>query len=325
MSNAARNSMALSNRFGTILSFVAVVDSGSFAAAARSLGISSAAVSKNLGVLEELLGVRLMNRSTRTISLTDEGKAFLKQARVAIEALDTAVDNLAEQRSDNSGHVRISTSAAFGADHLIPVLSGLMAKCPSLTVEVDLDDRVIDLVKDGYDLAIRGGHIPDSTLVARPICRINVMLVAAPSYIERAGIPKSAEDLIHHRLILHRFLGGRIRPWGFKASDGSLSTLIINSPALTLSASESLAEAASLGLGIAQVPVHLAWKYLLDGRLKPVLLGLHDLGNYEVSMVYHHRALMAPRVRVTVEYLLERFAKDEALHVPLTALNAFQI
>lgn len=157
--------MEISQRVRAILSFVEAVDGGSFAAASRALGISAAAVSKNVAGLEQALGVRLMNRTTRTLSLTDEGTLFLKQARIALEALDAAVDVLAEQRVETSGHVRISSSAAFGRDHLMPVLPGLQTRYPALSVEVDFDDRIIDLVRDGYDLALRGGHIADSALV----------------------------------------------------------------------------------------------------------------------------------------------------------------
>ena len=175
--------MDISQRVRAILSFVEAVDGGSFAAASRALGISAAAVSKNVAGLEQALGVRLMNRTTRTLSLTDEGTLFLKQARIALEALDAAVDVLAEQRVETSGHVRISSSAAFGRDHLLPVLPGLQTRYPALSVEVDFDDQVIDLVRDGYDLALRGGHIADSALVARPVCQLNMVLVASPDYL----------------------------------------------------------------------------------------------------------------------------------------------
>lgn len=315
--------MDLSQRARTVLSFVQAVDAGSFAAAARGLGISSAAVSKNVASLEQALGVRLMNRTTRTLSLTDEGAAFLKQARIALEALESAVDAVAAQRFETSGHVRISTSAAFGRDQLIPALPGLLTRYPALSIEVDFDDRVIDLVRDGYDLAIRGGRIVDSALVSRPICHLNLVLVASPDYLARQGVPASPQELVRHKLIVRRFLGGKISPWNFRGPDGSVTSLDLESAAVTLSAPEALAQAASLGLGITQAGVHHAWDYLKSGKLKVVLLGTHDPGSYEMAMQYPHRALMAPRVRTTVDYLLAAFAQDEALHVPLNALAAY--
>lgn len=315
--------MDISQRVRAILSFVQSADSGSFAAAGRVLGISSAAVSKNVAGLEQTLGVRLMNRTTRTLSLTDEGAVFLKEARVALNALDSAVDTLAAQRGDTSGHVRISTSAGFGRDQLLPALPGLLARYPALSVEVDFDDRVIDLVKDGYDLAIRGGHIADSALVSRPICRMNLILVASPEYLEREGVPRSPQELKQHKLIVRRFLGGAMSPWNFRSRENSLTTLDIDSASLTLSAPETMAQAAALGLGIAQVGVHHAWSHLASGKLKLVLLGQHDRGNYEMVMQFPHRALMAPRVRATIDYLHAAFAKDEALHVKVDDLGRY--
>ena len=315
--------MDLSQRVRAILSFVQAVDAGSFAAAGRALGISSAAVSKNVASLEQALGIRLMNRTTRTLNLTDEGTVFLKQARIALDALDAAVDAIAAQRAETSGHVRISTSAAFGRDQLMPALPGLLTRYPALSVEVDFDDRVIDLVHDGYDLAIRGGHIVDSALVSRPVCRLNMVLVASPAYLAQEGVPRTPQELKQHKLIARRFLAGKVSPWSFREDDGSITTLDPEPAVLTVSAPEASVQAACFGVGIAQVGVHHAWKHLSSGALKVLLLGRHDPGNYEMVMQYPHRVLLAPRVRATIDYLLAAFAKDEALHVPLEALKAY--
>lgn len=315
--------MELSQRVRAILSFVEASDAGSFASAARALGISSAAVSKNVASLEQALGIRLMNRTTRKLSITEEGEAFLKQARIAIEALDTAVDTVIARKMETSGHVRISTSAAFGRDQLIPVLPGLRTRYPALSVEVDFDDRVIDLVRDNYDLAIRGGRIIDSSLVSRPVCRLNMVLVASPEYLETHGTPKTPEDLKRHDLIARRFLGGRLTPWGFRLDDGSLTTMEPDSPVVTLSAPEAQIQAACLGLGIAQVGVHHALESLRSGKLRVVLLSQHDPGNYELVIQYPHRALIAPRVKATVEYLLAAFKQDDSIHYSLDELQNY--
>ena len=315
--------MDSSQRVRAILSFVQAADAGSFAGAARVLGVSSAAVSKNVAGLEQALGVRLMNRTTRALSLTAEGAAFLQKARIALAALDIAVDEVAAQRIEPRGRVRISTSAAFGRQQLMPALPSLLSRHPGLCVEIDFDDRVVDLVRDGYDLGIRGGSIADSTLVSRPICRLNMALVASPSYLAEHGIPGSPQDLERHRLITRRFLGGQVSPWHFRSNDGSITTFdTAHIATLTLSAPETLVQAAVDGMGVAQVGVHHAWAHLASGALKVVLHRQHAPGTYELVMHYPHRALVAPRVRVTLEHLLEAFARDEVLHVPLEALEA---
>ncbi|MBV8047562.1 MAG: LysR family transcriptional regulator, partial [Paludibacterium sp.] len=227
--------MDLSQRTRAILSFVQTTEAGSFAGAARGLGISTAAVSKNVAGLEKALGVRLINRTTRQLKLTEEGQAFLKQARIALDALDAAVDAVAAKRVEISGQVRISTSAGFGRDHLMPALPRLMARYPALSVEIDFDDRLIDLVGDGYDLALRGGQIADSALVARPVCHLSMVLVASPDYLARHGVPRAPQDLQTHRLIVRRFLGGKAAPWHFRWDDGAISTLDLSTASVSLS------------------------------------------------------------------------------------------
>ncbi|VWC58712.1 transcriptional regulator [Burkholderia lata] len=314
----------LSQRTRAILSFVHAADAGSFAAAGRVLGITSAAVSKNVAGLEQSLGVRLMNRTTRTLKLTDEGGVFLRQARVALEALDAAVDSVVVPRQGPQGRVRISTSAAFGREHLQPLLPGLLARYPGLSVEADFDDRIVDVVRDGYDIVIRGGNILDSALVSRPIFRMNIVLVASPAYLASHGIPRTPDELGAHRLIARRFLGGAVATWGFRMRGGSIVTVDPGESApLTFSAPEAVVQAACDGLGIAQVGAHLAWEHLRAGTLKVLLRRHHLPGTYEMAMQYPHRALKASRVQATVDYLLDAFAANESLHVPLKALDAY--
>lgn len=316
--------MQVSQHVRAILSFVEASDTENFSKAAKKLGISPAAVSKNIAGLEQVLGVRLMNRTTRKTSLTEEGEAFLYQARIALDALESAVDGIVARKMEISGHVRISTSAAFGRDQLLPALPELLTRYPSLSIEADFDDRVTDLVRDGYDIAIRGGRIVDSSLITRPVCRLKTILVASPQYLSQYGVPQTPEDLKNHKLIARRFLGGRINPWGFKNDDGSLFLMEPDRPVITLSAPETLIQAAISGLGIAQVAVHHAHQLLEQGTLHIVLFDAHDSGNYEMVVQYPHRALIAPRVKATVEYLLNHFENDPSLHIPLEALAQYE-
>ncbi|WP_236691314.1 LysR family transcriptional regulator [Pseudomonas amygdali] len=313
-----------SHRVRAILSFVQTADTGSFAAAARLLGVTSAAVSKNVAGLERALGVRLLNRTTRTVKLTEEGAAFLRQARFALAALDAAVETVVAQRDETHGRVRISTSVAMGQGQLMPLLPRILALHPGLSIEVDFDDRMVDLVRDGYDLALRGGLIRDSALISRPVCRLNTVLVASTTYLEHHGVPRTVADLGHHRLIARRFLAGNVDPWSFKGSDGSITTLDPTETAvLTLSAPEAVVDAALNAIGVAQVAVHLVWDHLVSGGLNVVIHQLHHPGAHEMVIQYPHRALVAPRVRVVVDYLLDALKSNEVLHVPLESLAAY--
>lgn len=317
--------MESSNRVPAILSFVQAAERGSFAAAARFLGISAAAVSKNVAGLERALDVRLMNRTTRSLQLTAEGLAFFERARVAIDVLDQAFDTVAAQRAEPVGKIRLSTSNAFGKNYIMPLLPELMQRYPALSFEVDYDDRRIDLVKEGYDLALRGGILEDSSLVSRSICSLHTILVASPPYLQNHGIPKTREDLVAHRKIAVRFLSGQISRWGFKDENGLVEEYEPEAPVLTVSAPEAAVEAAVLGLGIAQVGVHHSWADLQAGRLKIVLANEHHTGGREMALHYPHRAFLAPRIRVTVDFLLEKLAQVEALHVPFSALTEFAV
>jgi DNA-binding transcriptional LysR family regulator len=315
--------MDATQRVRAMLSFVQAADRGSFAAAARMLGVSPAAVGKNVAGLEAALGVRLMNRSTRSLQLTSEGRAFVERAREAIDALDIAIDTVAAQRAEATGRVRISTSSAFGHRYLMPLLPGLLARYPAVVPEVDFDDRRVDLVRDGFDLALRGGHIEDSSLVSRHICDLHTVLVAAPAYLDKHGVPKRAEDLARHRLIAVRYLNGQTSRWSFRNARGTVEEQIPEPAALVVSDPQAAVDAAVAGIGIAQAAAHHAWRHLQAGKLKTVLARSHQGGRRAMALQYPHRALIAPRVRVTVEYLLQQLATNEALHITLSQLKQF--
>lgn len=315
--------MESANRIPSILSFVQAAERGSFAAAARVMGISAAAVSKNVAGLEQALGVRLMNRTTRSLQLTGEGRAFLEHARVAIDALEQAVDTVAAQRAEPVGRVRMTTSSGLGNAFLLPLLPELTERYPSLSFELDFEDRRVDLIKEGYDLAMRGGIFRDSSLVSRRICGIYTLLVASPEYLMRHGVPRTRTDLARHRSIAMRFLNGRHDAWAFKESDGRPSGTTPLNPVLTVSAPEAVVDAALRGIGIGQVGVLHVRHHLRSGRLKVLLADEHVSGEHEMALQYPHRALIAPRVRVTVEFLLEKLSAIEDLQMTPAALRQF--
>lgn len=307
--------MDATQRVRAMLSFVQAADHGSFAAAARALGISPAAVGKNVAGLEGALGVRLMNRSTRSLQLTSEGRAFAQRAREAISALDAAIDTVAAQRAEPAGRVRISTSSAFGHRYLMPLLPGLLQQFPALVPEVDFDDRRVDLVRDGFDLALRGGHMEDSSLVSRHICDLLTVLVASPAYLQRHGVPKRPQDLKAHRLIAVRYLNGTTSRWAFRQGGGAIEEFTPEPAALLVSDPQAAVDAAAAGLGIAQSGAHHAWRLLQAGKLKIVLGRHHESGKRAMTLQYPHRALMAPRVRVTIDHLLHGLKVTQALQI----------
>lgn len=316
--------MDSAQRVREISAFVQAVDKGSFAAAGRALRVSSAAISKNIASLEAALGVRLLNRTTRSLILTEEGSAFLGQARIALDALETAMGSVTAEQGGPKGRVRISTSAWFGHEFVLPLLPALLEQHPGLSLEVDFDDRVIDMVKGGYDIAIRGGHIPDSALIARPVCPLRTILVASPGYLERYGLPQTYEELTEHKLIGQRFLGGSVAPWNFSLADGTTVTFDpANTASLTVSSPASLIEAAVANVGIAQVGLLPAWRDLNASKLKIILAHQHVPAEYKMVMHYPHRALLASRVKVTLDYLAQSFESNSMLHIPQSSLDRF--
>lgn len=316
--------MDATQRVRAMLSFVRAADRGSFAAAARMLGITPAAVGKNVAGLEGALGVRLMNRSTRSLQLTSEGQAFLEGAREAIDALDSAIDSMASQCAAPVGRVRIASGYTFGHRYLMPILPRLIQRYPGLVPEVELDDRRVDIVRDGFDLALRGGPLEDSNLVSRHICDLPVILVASPDYLEQRGTPRHINDLKKHSLIAIRFLNGQTGPWNFKSLASTTSSASLPGPAsLVVSDPYAAVEAAVSGIGIAQAGTHHVWQYLKSGRLKIVLSKQYASGNRSMALQYPHRALVAPRVRAVADFLLQEFAEIEELHVPMSDLELY--
>jgi DNA-binding transcriptional LysR family regulator len=297
-----------------LLAFVEAATTGSLTAAAERLEVTPAAVSKSLARLEAQLGVRLLHRSTRRLSLTGEGAGFLAKARLALRALDEAVDEVSQAARVPAGRVRISVGIGFGRRWVLPLLPALTRSHPALAIELDLDNRPVDLVAEGFDIGIRGTVLEDSSLVARRICRLPVVLVASPAYLKRWGVPMSVDDLSAHHCAVVRYAGGSPIGWRFRRPGGRRIDHVPEA-AWTSSDPEALVDVALAHAGIAQVGLHHALPYLRSGRLQLVLAGLHESGDREIVLHYPHRQFLAPRVRVVVEALLAHFAQAADLHV----------
>lgn len=297
-----------------LTSFLEAATAGSFTAAAKRLDLSPAAVSKNVIKLEAELGVRLFNRHTRRIRLTPEGEAFAEQAREALRALDKALHGVREGQIEPAGRVRISVGSSFGRRYVLPVLPALLARYPKLEVEVSLDNRAVDLVAEGYDVGIRGGHIKDSSFVARRVARLPLVLLASPDYLARRGTPQSLVELAGHDLIGVRFTTG-MDIWRLRPSKGKPAIDWLPPARLFVSDPEAQLDLAMSGGGIIQIALHHAAHEVAAGRLIRVMADLHDPDEREVVLHYPHRQFLSPRVRVVVDALLAHLASVEVLHL----------
>jgi DNA-binding transcriptional LysR family regulator len=295
-----------------LLSAIQAADSGSFSAAAQVLGLTPAAVSKNVGVLETHLKVRLFNRTTRKLALTEEGRAFVAQARIGLQALEEA-SSVATKGAQPEGLVRLNCSVGFGRRYVLPLLPEFFKAYPQVRVELNLNDHQIDLIEGGFDIGIRGGSQPPEGMVSRKIFDIETILVASPNYLKKHGTPVSVQDLSAHRLIRVRFLNGRMSAWTFKMN-GSKEIATEDTPAqLIISDPEVVLDAALLHMGIARIGKHHAYEALKRGSLVEVLPRLHLSGKASMALFYPHRAHLAPRVRVLVDFLLLELGRIESL------------
>lgn len=297
-----------------LVSAVQAADSGSFTAAAKVLNLTPAAVSKNVATLETILQVRLFNRTTRQLSLTEEGKAFIAQTRAGLATLETAALQ-ATQRLKPQGLVRLNCPVGFGRRYVLPLLPAFYALYPRVQIELNLNDQTVDLVGEGFDIGIRGGSQPPDGMVARKICDIPSVLVATPKYLKLRGTPKHYKELVSHDLLKVKFLNGRILPWVFRDKTKGKTSLVNYEglAKLMISDPEVMLDAALMHMGIARLGRHHAHAALQRGDLVEILSRQQVANEASMTIFYPHRAGMAPRVRVLVDFFLAQFAKDESL------------
>jgi len=283
------------------LAAVRVADAGSFSSAARLLKLTPAAVGKSIALLESRLGVRLFNRTTRQLWLTPEGERVVERARAALQALDDA-GAVTKPDADISGLVRVSCGVGYGRQFVLPAVARILDLHPLLRIELNLSDQIVDLVKDGFDIGIRGGSDPPQGMVARRVSKVSTVLVASPAYLRAHGTPKDWTELTQHRRIGLRFASGRTSHWNFEL--GSKTYLFDEKPTLLLTAPEVVVDAALLHQGIAQLAQHHALDALQSGALVPILGHQHVSTPFDISIFYPHRNGLAPRVRTVVDHLV---------------------
>ena len=286
--------------------FVRVVERGSFTLAADELELSRAVVSKYVSRLEERLGARLLHRTTRRLSLTEAGAALFEASRGAIERIEEAEGAVAQLQSEPRGRLRVSAPMSFGILHLGPAIAEFARTHPRVSLDMRLDDRFVNLVEEGIDVAVRIGALTDSSLVARRLAGTRTLVCAAPSYLARHGEPETPEDLAAHDCLIYSYLS-TANVWRFTARDGREIPVAVNGR-FRINNGIVLGEAAVAGHGILMTPSFYVGPMLRDGRLKRILADyrLPELG---IHAVYPERAQVPPKVRAFVDFLAQRFGR----------------
>ena len=287
--------------------FLAVVDRGSFTAAADHLRLSRTAASRMVMDLEAALGAALLNRTTRRISLTPVGEAYAGQARHILDQLEEADRQASAQTSTPQGRLRISAPMSFGVRHLAPRLKGYAVAYPEMELDLSLNDRLVDLADEGFDLAIRIGRLADSSLMARKLATCRLVLCAAPAYLREHGEPKALPDIAEHMTLGYPYWSGR-DAWTFRAADGeSLRVPVKNQ--IWSNNGDALMTAAVSGLGIILQPDFIVYEALECGELVQLFAECRP-ADIDVHALYASRAFMPVRIRSFVDFLVDSFAND---------------
>ncbi|KYF93374.1 LysR family transcriptional regulator [Sorangium cellulosum] len=288
---------------GDILVFMAVVEEGSFIAGGQAMGLTRSAAGKAVNRLEDRLGVRLLNRTTRALSLTDEGRVFHDRGLQVLAAVDDAEASVAGRSGTPRGLLRLTVPDAFGRLVVLPLLRRYLEAWPDLQVEVSFTDRLADIVEEGFDLAVRIGEAPpDTRLVSRVIARYKAMLCASPSYLAERGEPLSLDALAGHDCLIFSSRNRR-QSWRFVGDDGAWVKAQGRSR-LRLDSGEALRDAAVAGLGIAFLPDFLVAEDVAAGRLQQVLPDL-EAEEVKIVTIYPTRRLLEPRVRRFIDLMVE--------------------
>ncbi len=305
-----------------VLAFLSTANAGNFTAAAKAMGVSPQAVASAIARLESHLGVRLCNRTTRALSLTEEGQVFLERVSPALSLFKSAIDSTLDLDAAPSGLLKVTSGASIARKYVIPQLGEFRKRFPNVSVELALNDHAVDLVREGYDVAIRGGNSTDSSLITRRVCSLSSVCVASPRYLSVRGVPRSPAELDGHDIVLLKFAGMAAAPWHFRVK-GKIYPFEPKRVALSLSDTDLAGVATVEGLGVARMPLHFAWPYLQSGRLKLVLPKFLDPGERQLVIHYAHRSYVSPRIRVFVEFMLHALRSDSSLSATVTGAERY--
>lgn len=289
------------DRLDAMRAFVTVVDEGSFTQAAERLALSPQLVSKHVSQLEQYLGVRLLNRTTRRLHLTEAGAAYRQRAEQVLTEIDDMESELGELQGQARGRLRISAPLSFAIHHLAPLINDFQRAHPAVDIDLQLNDRKVDIVEEGFDIALRIGRLKSSSLIAKRIAPVRLVLCAAPDYLKAHGTPGHPRELAGHRFLRYRYMEESQEPllkWLSRSGGGGGS----EGGELVSNNGDVLVEAAMGGAGIALQPTFLTGDAIRQGRLA-IVLPEHEPEPLGLYAVYAHRQLLASKVRHFVDFL----------------------
>ena len=293
--------------------FVQVVEAGSFTAAARRAGLSKSMVSRRIAALEDRLAARLLNRTTRRLTLTETGSAFYERAARLVAEADEAELLASQLDAEPRGRLRVAAPMSFGFLHLASALAAFAAEYPRLVVDLDLDDRFVDLASEGQDMAVRIGRLSDSSLVARRLAPCRLCIVASPDYLARRGTPERPEDLAGHDSLVYSNTSAA-EQWRFVGVSERLAPRL--TVRLQANNGDALCAAAEAGLGLAVLPSFLAAPAVARGRLR-IVLADHPLEESGIYAVYPAHRHLSAKVRRLIDFLALRFGGEPYWDEPL--------
>jgi DNA-binding transcriptional LysR family regulator len=293
------------NKFQEMSVFAAVVDAGSFVRAAQALEMSKPAVSRHVADLEARLGVRLLHRTTRRLSLTEEGEVFYARCRELLGELDEAEAEITSRTGKASGQLKVSAPVSFGLLHLAPLWAGFLARHPDVTLDLTLSDRMVDLIEEGFDVAVRIARLPSSSLVSRQLSSTRSVVCASPRYLKTHGAPKHPSDLTQHTVLAYSLLSSG-ESWEFDGPDGRVSVKV--EPRMRTNSGDTCRAVALQHLGIIMQPSFLVAEELRSGALVEVMPRWRAL-EFGIYAVYPTRKHVPPKVRLLIDYLVGALKK----------------
>ena len=286
--------------------FVAVADTQSFTGAGRRLGRSKALISKHVGELEERLGVRLINRTTRTVQVTEIGRAYYERARTLISDLESLEEAIKSESGVPKGRIKITAPQTLGEMELMEMLQAFRTRHPGLEVDLFVADRIVDLIAEGFDVALRVTTLQDSTLIARKLCDVRLLLCASPAYLQGAGRPRTPRDLTRHDCIIDTNIRWR-ESWRFGPS--SAEEIVRVNPCLTVNSATAVHRAVHRGMGIGFIPEFAVARDLKAGRLIALFEDrtVQQLGVY---LVYPQRLHVSAKVRAFIDFTADWYTPE---------------